>query len=104
MEKIMKTFSQLNYNEKNKAIQYCLNELIFGIVENRIYFEEESEIQKSINTLVDYLERKQTPWFLGEYIFNNSFLNKQLSIIAKSNAMECLYPDQGEIIPRYVLL
>ena len=40
----MKTFSQLNYEEQDKAIQYHLNELIFGIVENRIYFEEGSEI------------------------------------------------------------
>jgi len=100
----MRTFNKLDKLEQERAIRFCFNELIKDFAVGKIKFNDNTKIQKTINKLFEKASKNQTPWFLEEYIRDDSYLFDKFTAMAKAMAKAALYPDCDEEIPKYIYL
>ncbi|NLF98709.1 MAG: hypothetical protein GX565_01010 [Lentisphaerae bacterium] len=100
----MKTYKQLNAQQKARAREKALNILLTDICEQRIQFNNKlihDDLQKRIDEAGAKAEKMQTPWFWHEYILDTC--REDLESMALRTAEDALYPEPGEHIIRGVL-
>lgn len=69
----MKTFDELDAKQQKKAIDRALGEILNGILEGSIRFNDELNedgFQAAIDAVCKEAEQMQTPWFAGEYVMD----------------------------------
>ena len=97
----MKTFDDLSEKEQEKAINYCLKELLDDLVSGSIRFNDEvnqDTLQADIDKAAEKATKNQVPWFIGEYILENNSTKKCLYGIATCSAQDAMYSERNEYV------
>lgn len=69
----MKRFVELSEEQQEKAIDHYLGLLVESLVEGHIRFDDGQNgdnLQDAIDCAIAESNRKQTPWFAGEYVMD----------------------------------
>ena len=96
----MRTYQELTEDEKKRAREKALEELLEAITEG-IRFDDVANgdnLQARIDAAGEKSEAMQTPWFWTSYILDTC--KEDLESMALADAEEALYPDSGERIIR----
>lgn len=95
----MKTYNELTKEQQTKAITKCLNNLLEGILQGAIVFNDKlnrNNLQARIDKAIAKAERMQTPWFAHEYIMDTC--KQDLEGMAQCDAEDSLYSEKNEHI------
>jgi hypothetical protein len=95
----VKTFEQLTATQQAKAIENCLTDLLTGITEGGIQFNDKlnkDNLQARIDAACAKAEKMQTPWFAHEYILDTC--RDELESIARATAEAALYSEHENVI------
>jgi hypothetical protein len=93
----MKTFEQLTPEQQTKAVQQCLTNLLTGIAEGAIRFDDSKnadDLQARIDKACARAEQMQTPWFAHEYVLDTC--REDLESIARAEAEDAQYSEPTE--------
>ena len=90
----MKRYRQLTTEQKTKAVEKCLVNLLEAILEGVKMLDD--DLQSKIDEAVEKAEQMQTPWFALEYIMDTCA--EELGVIALDEAKQCLYAQPGEYV------
>ena len=110
----MRTYEQLTDEEKSKALDQELNALLGHVIEGSIRFDDEKNddnLQAVITAASEEANRRQTPWFAGEYIMDAKYtvdkaggyeasVGDNLRGMAQCTVEDALYPGTTETIIR----
>lgn len=86
------SYSRLTKDLKAKAVQHFVSELLVGILEHGIRFNDElnqDDLQARIDKAIAKAEKMQTPWFAHEYILETC--REELEGMASCNAEDAKY-------------
>lgn len=89
---MIRNYEDLSVQDKEKAVNKCLRQLISLIVNAGIRFED-NELQSHIDAALKKAEELQTPWFAGEMLLEDKWLKDMLEKMALADAQEAIYPD-----------
>jgi hypothetical protein len=93
----MKYFDDLTEKQQGAAVQYCLNDLLVGIVEGAIRFDDEKngdDLQARIDDAFARAELAMTPWFAHEYIMEVA--RDELVAMARADAAATVYLEEDD--------
>jgi hypothetical protein len=99
----MKKFDELTEEQKTKAIEKTLIEILEDIVNGSIRFNDElnqDDLQARIDKAFDKAEKMRTPWFSHEYILETC--REDLESLAICQAEDMIYLEQNEFAVRGV--
>lgn len=97
----MRTWTELNKDEQDQALQIATDRILKDVVEGSIRFNDElneDTLQAEIDQAIGKANRMQTPWFAGEYVFEA--VGDMLEGMAQCDAEDALYPSPEEDIIR----
>ena len=95
----MKTFEQLTPEQQKKAVEKATDNLLTGIVEGYIRFNDEENkdsLQARIDEAWEKAEKMQTPWFAHEYIMESC--GEEIRGMAQCDAEDALYAENETVI------
>jgi hypothetical protein len=90
----LKRFDELTTEQQERAVDRCMVQLMEGIVEGYIVFNDSAnkdDLQARINAACEKAAAMRTPWFAGEYILDTC--KAELESLARGEAMESLYSE-----------
>ena len=93
----MRTYEQLTPAEQDEAVNIAASELLEGILEGAIRFNDAlnaDDLQARIDTACARAEEMRTPWFAHEYIMDTC--RDEIMGMAQCDAEDALYPEPGE--------
>jgi hypothetical protein len=90
----MRTFGQLSRDEKKKAIEKALTELVDCAANGLITFGQ--NLQSKINFAIEKALKENMQWSTQEYILESA--KPELFLLAKGIAEDAKYKDDGELI------
>ena len=99
----MKKFDELTEEQKTKAIEKTLIEILEDIVNGSIRFNDElnqDDLQARIDKAFDKAEKMRPPWFSHEYILETC--REDLESLAICQAEDMIYLEQNEFAVRGV--
>ena len=95
----MKTYNELTEEQKKKAVEKELTELLTAIIEGAIVFNDEDngdDLQKRIEVAAEKADKMRTPWFVHEYIMDTC--KEELTGMATGTAEDALYAEANEYV------
>jgi len=97
---MIRTFQQLSSEEQKKANEKCLDEILQGIIEGYIGFEEIENLtlQLKIKEIIKDAELEKQPFLAAEILMQDSFVKKELTEIAEYTAIHAVYPAFDDIV------
>ena len=101
----MRTYSELTPDDQAEARHVALVELLEGIIEGGVRFNDEDngdDLQARIDAACARADEMQTPWFSHEYILDTC--RAELEGMAACDAEDALYPESNERIIRVACL
>ena len=95
----MKKYDELTEEQKEKAVNICLTNLLTAIIEGQFVFDD--ELGNKIEEAFKKAEKKRTPWFSHEYIMDTC--SEELKEMALEDAKQVIYSEPTEWVIKGVL-
>ncbi|MCP4527483.1 MAG: hypothetical protein GY833_16440 [Aestuariibacter sp.] len=93
----MKTYNELNSEQKERALNQAIESLVNAIAEGTIRFDDKingDNLQHKINKAINKADKMQTPWFAGELIMETCA--DEITGMAQCDAEDALYSEPHE--------
>jgi hypothetical protein len=103
----MKKFNELTEKQQTKALNYFALLILKNIVEDGLRFDDElnhDDFQARIDAAIKKAEDKQTPWFAGELLLEDSVCKEIIYGMATCDAEDAHYLEEGESIKQCVYI
>ena len=87
-------FDDLSMVDKRRSIKYFMNKLINRLVGREITFDDKAnkdDFQARVDAAIEKAEDNRTPWFAGEYMLEDSYLEEMIYAMARSDAKSAIY-------------
>lgn len=103
----MKTYNELSEQERGRAEDKTLINLLEAVTVGAIRFQDE-HLQEAIDDAISKANDMQTPWFAHEYVIDATYNEHGETIavvdilkgMAMYDAENALYPERGELVIR----
>lgn len=90
----MKKFSELNDEQKGKAIHYSESIILDKLIVGNLILEP--KLQSLVEEKLDECEQNKVPWFAADFILEEKILSEKIREMAIEYAKESRYPEPHE--------